>query len=83
MSRRLFPHIFLQPWGLEGRDTRCPRCHVHRFDWLVPDSPFARLAAGECETAFGSGQCRRCCWRGSFNIDAEMSMEWYVWPLRS
>jgi len=77
MSRRLFPRTFLHPWGLVGRNDRCPRCHVHRFDWEISRRELDRLVAGDSETAFGSGQCRRCCWRGGFSIDAGLNRTWY------
>jgi hypothetical protein len=78
MSRRLFPRTFLQPWGLVGRHERCPRCHVHRFDWEISRREWDRLVAGDSERAFGDGRCTQCRWRGAFRMDREGRKEWYA-----
>jgi len=76
MCRHLFPHTFPQPWGLVGRNERCPRCYVHRFEWEISRRELDRLAIGDSKTAFGSGKCSRCRWRGAFRIDCDGRMEW-------
>lgn len=78
--QRLFPRIFEQPWALVARNTRCPRCHVHRFAWEVPADQHARLKAGDIQWAVGSGQCERCGWHGTFRIDCTHRLEWYSLP---
>jgi hypothetical protein len=78
MSRRLFPRTFLLPWGLVGRHHRCPRCHVHRFEWEISRQEWDRLSAGHSDKAFGNGQCTGCSWRAAVSMDREDLREWFA-----
>lgn len=78
MIARRHPRTHLMDWGFIGRNDRCPKCGVHRFDWEVERREYDLMMGGETNHAFGSGKCGRCSHRGAFQLDARGCKAWYA-----